>query len=140
MAPVLRAFHYSFVVRDLEEARRFYVDIVGCREGRSAATWIDFELFGNQLSCHVGTPVPPAFSGRVDDIAVPMPHFGVIVTFAEYDALAARVTAAKIPFVVTPRIRYAGEVGEQGTCFFLDPSGNAIEIKAFRRAEEVFAR
>ncbi|HEY5935461.1 MAG TPA: VOC family protein [Kofleriaceae bacterium] len=140
MAPVLRAFHYSFVVRDLEEARRFYVDIVGCREGRSAATWVDFELFGNQLSCHVGTPSPTAFTGRVDDIAVPMPHFGVIVTFPEYDALAARVTAANIPFVVTPRIRYGGEVGEQGTCFFLDPSGNAIEIKAFRRADEVFAR
>lgn len=140
MAPVLRAFHYSFVVRDLEETRRFYVDIVGCREGRSAATWIDFELFGNQLSCHVGTPVPPAFTGRVDDIAVPMPHFGVIVTFVEYDALAARLTSANIPFVVTPRIRYVGEVGEQGTCFFLDPSGNAIEIKAFRRADEVFAR
>lgn len=140
MAPVLRAFHYSFVVRDLEETRRFYVDIVGCREGRSAATWIDFELFGNQLSCHLGTPAVPAFSGRVDDIAVPMPHFGVIVTFPEYEALAARVSAANIPFVVTPRIRYAGEVGEQGTCFFLDPSGNAIEIKAFRRADEVFAR
>jgi extradiol dioxygenase family protein len=140
MASVLRAFHYSFLVRDLDEARRFYVDVVGCREGRSAATWIDFELFGNQLSCHRGMPNPPAFTGRVDDIAVPMPHFGVIVTFAEYESLAARVTEANIPFVVTPRIRYAGEVGEQGTCFFLDPSGNAIEIKAFRRPDEVFAR
>jgi len=136
----LRAFHYSFLVRDLDETRRFYVDILGCREGRSAATWIDLELFGNQLSCHLGTPTPTANVGRVDDIVVPMPHFGVIVTFAEYEQLAARLAAANLPFVVSPRIRYAGEVGEQGTCFFLDPSGNAIEIKAFRRADEVFAR
>jgi len=138
MAP--RAFHYAFLVKDLDEARRFYVELLGCREGRSAPTWVDFELFGNQLSCHLGTPPATANVGRVDGIVVPMPHFGVLVSFAEYDRIAARVAAAGVAFIVTPRIRYAGEVGEQGTCFFLDPSGNALEIKAFRRADEVFAR
>jgi extradiol dioxygenase family protein len=134
------AFHYSFLVRDLEETRRFYVGVLGCREGRSAATWIDLDMFGNQLSCHVGTPAPTQDVGRVDGIVVPMPHFGAIVTVPEYEELAARVTAANVPFIVSPRIRYAGEVGEQRTCFFLDPSNNAIEIKAFTRPDELFAR
>lgn len=135
-----RAFHYAFLVRDLEETRRFYVDVLGCREGRSAPTWIDFELYGNQLSCHLGTPPPPAGLGLVDGISVPMPHFGAIVSFVEYEQLAARVAAAGVAFIVAPRIRYPGQPGEQGTCFFLDPSGNAIELKAFRRDDEVFAR
>jgi uncharacterized protein len=134
------AFHYAFLVTDLDATRRFYVDVLGCREGRSAPTWLDLELYGNQLSCHLGTPPPTERTGQVDGILVPMPHFGVIVDFAAYDALAARVTAAGVPFIVSPRIRYAGEPGEQGTMFFLDPSGNAIEIKAFRRPDEVFAR
>jgi len=136
----LRAFHYAFLVRDLDEARRFYVDLLGCREGRSAPTWIDFELFGNQLSCHLGATPPAAGTGQVDGISVPMPHFGVILAFDEYEQLAARLEAAGISFVITPRIRYPGEPGEQGTCFFLDPSGNAIEVKAFVRPDEVFAR
>ena len=135
-----RAFHYAFLVRDLDETRRFYVDVLGCREGRSAPTWIDFELFGNQLSCHLGTPAPTAAVGKVDNIVVPMPHFGAIVTFDEYDRLVERLSAAGIEFIVSPRIRYAGEPGEQGTFFFLDPSGNALEFKAFRRPDEVFAR
>lgn len=135
-----RAFHYSFLVRDLEATRRFYVDVLGCREGRSAATWIDFDLHGNQLSCHLGTPPAPSLTGQVDGITVPMPHFGAVVSFDEYDALADRLTRAGVAFIVTPRIRYAGEVGEQGTFFFLDPSGNALEFKAFRRPDELFAR
>jgi len=136
----LRPFHYAFMVRDLEEARRFYVDVLGCREGRSAPTWIDFELYGNQLSCHLGTPTPTAAIGRVDGILVPMPHFGVIVEFEEYDQLAARLVAAGVAFVIAPRVRHAGEPGEQGTFFFLDPSGNALEFKAFRTPDGVFAR
>jgi len=134
-----RAFHYSFLVRDLDEARRFYVEVLGCREGRSGLSLVAFELFGNQLSCHLGTPPPTANVGKVDDIVVPMPHFGVIVSFAEYEQLAARLVAAGVSFVVTPRIRYAGEPGEQGTLFVLDPSGNAFEVKAFVRPDEVFA-
>ena len=135
-----RRFHYAFLVRDLEETRRFYVDLLGCKEGRSAPTWIDLDLFGNQLSCHLGSPPPTADVGRVDGILVPMPHFGVLLSFPEYEAMAERLTGAGIQFIITPRIRYAGEVGEQGTLFFLDPSGNAIEVKAFRREDEVFAR
>jgi hypothetical protein len=136
----LRAFHYSFLVRDLEQTRRFYVDVLGCREGRSAATWIDFELYGNQLSCHLGTPQPLSDVGQVDGITVPLPHFGAIVTFDEYDELRTRLERAGVAFIVTPRLRYEGEPGEQGTFFFLDPSGNALEFKAFRRPDEVFAR
>jgi hypothetical protein len=136
----LRAFHYAFLVRDLDAARRFYVDLLGCREGRSAPTWVDFELFGNQLSCHLGTPPATADVGRVDGVAVPMPHFGVIVAWGEYEQLAARLAAAGASFVIPPRVRYAGEPGEQGTFFLLDPSGNAIEVKAFRRPDEMFAR
>ena len=134
------AFHYSFLVRDLDETRRFYVAVLGCREGRSAATWVDFDWYGNQLSCHLGQPAPTALVGRVDEIAVPMPHFGVIVEHADYEDIARNVAAAGVPFVVSLRIRYANQIGEQATCFFLDPSGNAIEIKAFRRPDEVFAR
>ena len=135
-----RAFHYAFCVRDLETTRRFYVDVLGCREGRSAPTWIDFDLHGNQLSCHLGEPAPTANVGHVDGIAVPLPHFGAIVSRDEYEAIAARVVAAGAPVVITPRIRYRDEPGEHGTVFFLDPSGNAIEIKAFTRPDEVFAR
>jgi extradiol dioxygenase family protein len=135
-----RPFHYSFLVRDLEETRRFYVDVLGCREGRSAETWIDLDMFGNQLSCHLGTPAPMARVGKVDGILVPMPHFGAVVSFDEYEQILERLGKAGVAFIVSPRIRYAGEVGEQGTCFFLDPSGNAIEIKAFRRPDELFAR
>jgi extradiol dioxygenase family protein len=136
----LRAFHHAFLVTDLEATRRFYVDVLGCREGRSAPTWIDFEMHGNQLSCHLGTPATSSCTGLVDGIVVPMPHFGVILDRGEYDALLARVTAAGVSFIVSPRTRYGGEPGEHETMFFLDPSGNAIEIKAFRRADEVFAR
>jgi extradiol dioxygenase family protein len=138
MAP--RAFHYAFLVRDLDETRRFYVDVLGCREGRSAPTWIDFELYGNQLSCHLGTPPAPSLTGQVDGIVVPMPHFGAVIELDEYDQLAARLAAAGVAFVVTPRTRYAGEPGEQRTFFFLDPSGNALEFKAFRQPDEMFAR
>jgi uncharacterized protein len=136
----LRPFHHAFLVADLETTRRFYVDVLGCREGRSSTTWIDFELFGSQLSCHLGKPAPPQLVGEVDGIKVPLPHFGAIVTFDEYEALVDRLKKAAIELIITPRIRYAGEVGEQGTVFFLDPSGNAIEIKAFVRPADIFAR
>jgi len=135
-----RAFHHAFLVRDLEETRRFYVDVLGCREGRSSETWIDLELFGNQLSAHLGTPPPPANVGHVDGIVVPLPHFGAVISFEDYDRIAARIAAAGVTFIVTPRIRYAGQPGEQGTFFFLDPSGNALEFKAFRNPQEMFAR
>jgi extradiol dioxygenase family protein len=133
-----RAFHHAFVVHDLEDARRFYVDLLGCRLGRTSASWIDLDLFGNQLTAHLGTPPTPTNQGHVDGIEVPLPHFGAIVRFDEYEQLAARLSAAGVAFVVTPRIRYAGKPGEQGTFFLLDPSGNALEFKAFRRPDEMF--
>ena len=135
-----RAFHHAFLVRDLDETRRFYVDLLGCVEGRSTQTWVDLDLFGNQLTAHLGTPPPPANVGKVDGIVVPLPHFGAVVSFDEYERLAARLTAAGVEFVVTPRIRYPGQSGEQGTFFFFDPSGNALEFKAFHRPEEMFAK
>jgi extradiol dioxygenase family protein len=134
------AFHYAFLVRDLDEARRFYTEMLECREGRSAETWIDFDFFGNQLSCHLGTPAHASGVGHVDGIDVPIPHFGVIVEFDDYARIATKLVAAGVAFVVSPRTRYAGEPGEHGTFFVLDPSGNPIEIKAFRRPDEVFAR
>jgi uncharacterized protein len=134
------AFHYAFLVRDLEDTRRFYVDVIGCREGRSSQTWIDLDLFGHQLSAHLGSPAAPANVGHVDGIAVPLPHFGAVISFENYDRLVTRLAAAGVAFIVTPRIRYPGQPGEQGTFFFLDPSGNALEFKAFRNPDEMFAR
>lgn len=135
-----RPFHYSFCVRDLDEARRFYGALLGGTEGRSAPTWVDFDFYGNQLSCHLGAAAPTANVGLVDGIRVPMPHFGAVLSLAEYERLVAALTAAGVEFVVSPRLRYPGEVGEQRTCFLLDPSGNALEFKAFTRPEELFAR
>lgn len=135
----MRAFHYSFFVRDLAATRRFYGEILGCAEGRSTATWVDFDFFGNQISAHTtGSVVPTEAKGEVDGVAVPMPHFGAILVWDEFHALAARVQAADLPFVIAPRVRFAGQPAEQATMFLLDPSGNALEFKAFRHPEHVF--
>ena len=135
----MRAFHYSFFVRDLATTRRFYGGILGCAEGRSTATWVDFDFFGNQISAHTtGNVVPTEAKGEVDGVAVPMPHFGAILVWDEFHALAARVQAADLPFVIAPRVRFAGQPVEQATMFLLDPSGNALEFKAFRHPEHVF--
>jgi extradiol dioxygenase family protein len=135
----VRAFHYSFFVRDLATTRRFYGEILGCAEGRSTATWVDFDFFGNQISAHTtGSVVSTEAKGEVDGIAVPMPHFGAILVWDEFHALAARVQAADLPFVIAPRVRFAGQPAEQATMFLLDPSGNALEFKAFRHPEHVF--
>ena len=133
-------FHFSFFVRDLAATRRFYGGILGCREGRSTDVWVDFDFFGNQISAHTtGTVTPTQNKGEVDGVAVPMPHFGAILSWKEFEALAARVRAARIEFVIEPRTRFAGQPGEQATMFFLDPSGNALEFKSFRHPENVFA-
>ena len=133
-------FHYSFHVTDLAAARRFYGGLLGCAEGRSTASWVDFDFFGNQLSLHLGEPSPTSDTGKVDGIAVPMPHFGAVIGWKEFQALAEKLTASGIAFVVTPRVRFAGEPGEQATMFFRDPSGNALELKALRDPARVFAR
>ncbi|HET8901816.1 MAG TPA: VOC family protein [Holophagaceae bacterium] len=133
-------FHHAFLVRDLAAARRFYGDLLGCREGRSAPTWVDFDFFGHQLALHLGEPALSATRGEVDGIEVPMPHFGAILDWEAFDTLAKRLTDASAAFVIAPRLRYEGQPAEQRTMFLLDPSGNALEFKAFRHQAAIFER
>lgn len=136
---VPQPFHYAFFVRDLVSTRRFYGEILGCREGRSTDTWVDFDFFGHQISAHTtGRVTPTQNTGKVEGILVPMPHFGAILEWEQFDAVAGRIRAAGIGFVLEPRTRYAGQPGEQATMFVLDPSGNALEFKSFRHPEHVF--
>ncbi len=133
-------FHLSVHVTDLDEARRFYGGVLGCAEGRSAPSWVDFDFFGHELSLHLGTPTPTTRTGKVGAHMVPMPHYGVVLPYSEWRALADRLTEAGIDFVLPPSVRFEGEPGEQWTMFFFDPSGNAIEVKGFRQQQGLFAR
>ena len=137
----LTPFHIAFPVRDIAEARRFYGGTMACPEGRSAETWIDFDLFGHQIVAHFkpGMAADTAHHNPVDGHDVPVPHFGVVLDMDQFDALAARLKAAEITFVIEPYVRFKGEVGEQATMFFLDPSGNALEFKAFKDRAMLFA-
>lgn len=135
-----RPFHYSFHVHDLEGTRRFYGELLGCREGRSTPAWVDFDFFGNQISAHLGEPAATRDTGRVDGIAVPMPHFGALLGWDEFQALAGRLTAARVPFILPPTLRFPGQPGEQATMFLRDFSGNALELKAFRHPDQAFSR
>ena len=134
-------FHLAFPVRDLTETRRFYQDILGCEIGRSSETWVDFSLFGHQMSAHLRPgAVAAARDGKVDGIAVPIPHFGVVLLMKEWQALADRLAAsADIDWIEKPMVRFKGEPGEQATLFIRDPSGNALEFKGFGSLEQVFA-
>jgi extradiol dioxygenase family protein len=136
---MLTPFHLAIHVHDLDAARRFYRDVLGCAEGRSAPTWVDFSFFGHQLSLHLGPPMANANTGRVGEAMVPMPHFGVVLHLPDWRALAARLQAAGTAFDLDPSVRFAGEPGEQWTMFFRDPSGNPIEIKGFPSLDGVFA-
>ena len=131
-------FHIAYNVHDLDDARRFYGGLLGCREGRSAPTWVDFDFFGHQVSLHLGEPFRTEPTGRVGDHLVPMPHLGVVLDLGEWQALARRLEAADLSFVIAPTVRFAGEPGEQWTMFFLDPSGNPIEIKGFRSLDGLY--
>ena len=136
----LRPFHLAFPVRDIAEARSFYGDLLGCREGRSAADWVDFDFYGHQIVAHrVERARSDAGSNAVDGHDVPVPHFGVVLEMADWQALADRLTAAGTRFEIEPHVRFKGEPGEQATMFFRDPSGNAIEMKAFASLESLFA-
>ncbi len=136
----LRPFHLAFPVHDLAAARAFYGGVLGCLEGRSAATWIDFDLFGHQIVAHLDvTAKPVAAANKVDGHDVPVPHFGVVLRPAEWRALAARVETAGVAFGIAPHTRFAGQAGEQSTMFFRDPSGNALEFKAFADDAMLFA-
>ncbi|MEM1268696.1 MAG: VOC family protein [Bacteroidota bacterium] len=141
--PSVRPFHIAFPVHDVEAARAFYGGVLGCPEGRSADHWVDFDLFGHQIVAHYKPPAETpeaAHANPVDGHAVPVPHFGVILEMSDWKALRDRVQAAGIEFVIEPYIRFEGEPGEQATMFFLDPSGNALEFKAFEDLSQLFAK
>ncbi len=132
-------FHLAYHVTDLDEARAFYGGLLGCREGRSTDTWVDFDFFGHQISLHKGTPFETTNTGKVGDHMVPMPHLGVILDMESWTALAQKLTQAGIDFVIPPTVRFTGEPGEQSTMFFRDPSGNPIEVKGFADTSGIFA-
>ncbi len=136
----MSVFHLAFNVTDLEKSRAFYHDILGCAEGRSTDTWVDFNFFGHQISLHLGKPFQTENSGQVAGHLVPMPHLGVVLPLEEWRSLSARLQAAGIDFVLEPSTRFAGEAGEQSTMFFRDPSGNPIEIKGFADMAQVFEK
>lgn len=139
LAGMTSLFHFAFHVTDLDEARRFYGSVLGCREGRSTDTWVDFDFHGHQLSLHLGTPFPTTRTGHVGKHMVPMPHFGLVLELPAWQALAQRLQQAGVSFVIEPQVRYPGEPGEQWTMFFCDPCGNPIEIKGFRSLDGVYA-
>jgi hypothetical protein len=131
-------FHLAFNVTDLDAARAFYGGLLGCVEGRSTATWVDFNFFGHQISLHLGQPFATANTGRVGDHLVPMPHLGVVLALPDWQALAARLQAAQVDFVMPPQVRFSGQPGEQWTMFFRDPAGSPLEIKGFPSLDTVF--
>ncbi len=134
-------FHLALPVRNLEAARAFYVDLLGCSVGRESATWIDFNFFGHQVTTHLSPEEPqPAATNPVDGQQVPVRHFGVILDWDAWQALAERLTQAGVSFLIEPYIRFRGQVGEQATMFLLDPSQNGLEFKAFRDQGQIFAR
>lgn len=135
---MLTPFHLAYHVTSLDEARAFYGGVLGCSEGRSTETWVDFDFFGHQISLHLGTPFATTNTGKVGDHMVPMPHLGLVLLLDDWRALADRLTAAGVAFVLPPSVRFEGQPGEQWTMFFRDPSGNPIEVKGFRNMEEVF--
>jgi extradiol dioxygenase family protein len=138
-----RPFHLAFPVDDLAAARAFYGGLLGCPEGRSAPDWVDFDLYGHQIVAHLSPDEVRAGRGStsaVDGDAVPVRHFGVVLPMEEWQALADRLTARGTRFVIEPHVRFRGEVGEQATMFFHDPSGNALEFKAFADPDQLFAK
>jgi uncharacterized protein len=133
-------FHLAFPVADLAAARAFYGDVLGCEEGRSSAEWIDFNLFGHQIVCHLVPVRNETFHNPVDAHDVPVPHFGVVLPLDEFNVFARRLVDHNVDFVIAPYVRFQGLVGEQSTMFFLDPSGNALEFKAFADPSQLFAK
>lgn len=137
---MLAPFHLAIPVDDLAAARRFYGEVFGCAEGRSAAQWVDFDFFGHQLVTHLDPDHRRLHFNEVDGKDVPVPHFGVVLEWQTWHTLAARLREAGVSFVIEPGIRFRGEVGEQATMFLLDPSGNALEFKAFKDPSQLFAK
>jgi extradiol dioxygenase family protein len=138
---VTQPFHLAFPVHDLHAARAFYGGLLGCPEGRSSDEWIDFDLFGHQVVAHLApSECGHRSTNAVDGDDVPVRHFGVVLGMAQWEAMAAKLRAAGTRFVIEPHVRFKGQVGEQATMFFLDPSGNALEFKAFADPSRLFAK
>lgn len=137
----LQPFHLAIPVDDLDAAERFYGNVLGCNAGRRAEHWIDFNFYGHQLVCHqagaAAAATPPV--NLVDGEHVPVPHFGVVLTWADWEDLAQRLRAHETKFVIEPTVRFVGQVGEQATLFCADPAGNMLEFKAFRDPQQLFA-
>lgn len=136
----LRPFHLAIPVKEIKETRAFYRDIMGFEEGRSSDRWVDFNFFGHQLVIHQVDQTNENAINPVDGHAVPVPHFGVVLTITQWKTLAAKLEKANIEFIINPHIRFEGQVGEQATMFFKDPSGNALEFKAFEDLSQLFAK
>ena len=134
-------FHLAFPVHDLGAAREFYGDLLGCPEGRSSDEWVDFDLYGHQVVAHLAPDeARRASTNAVDGDNVPVRHFGVVLPMPEWEVLAQRLAAAGTSFIIEPHVRFKGQVGEQATMFFLDPSGNALEFKSFKDMASLFAK
>jgi len=132
-------FHLAYTVKDLDSSRYFYGGLLGCGEGRSTNTWVDFDFFGNQLSLHLGDTLTPCETlSSVEGVTVPMPHFGCVLDWEEFQALSERLISKAVNFVIEPHLRFARLPGEQATMFIQDPSGNVLEFKAYRNAGEIF--
>ena len=138
--PMAPPFHLAIPVHDLAAARNFYGGSFACAEGRSSTEWIDFDFFGHQLVAHLDPTRQPLHSNQVDGKNVPVPHFGVVLDWETWHTLAARLRDAGVRFVIEPGLRFRGQVGEQATMFLLDPSGNALEFKAFKDPSKLFAK
>lgn len=138
----MQPFHLAFRVHDLAAARQFYGELLGCSEGRSSDEWVDFNLYGHQVVAHlVSTSTgEPVSCNQVDNDAVPVPHFGVVLQMPDWHLLADRLKSSGVEFVIEPKVRFVGEVGEQATMFLKDPSGNALEFKAFADPTGLFAQ
>lgn len=144
-APLQPPFHLAFPVHDLAAARRFYGELLGCPEGRSAPEWVDFNFYGHQIVAHLAPGEcrqheADVATSKVDEHQVPVRHFGAVLSMPQWRELADKLRAAGVAFIIAPHIRFQGEVGEQATMFFLDPSGNAIEFKAFADMASLFAK
>ena len=137
----MSVFHLAYTVNDLDSTRRFYGDLLGCQEGRSTESWVDFDFFGNQLSLHIGQTIKELESdSRVDNVEVPLPHFGCVIDWDLFHNLADKLKSAGIQFIIEPNVRFKDLPGEQMTMFFEDYSGNAIEFKTYRNSSEVFSK
>ena len=136
----LAPFHLAFTVSDLDKAKSFYIDVLGCSLGRTDTRWVDFSLYGHQITAHLSACDKYDISNPVDGEQVPVPHFGLILPWPEWDEMAERIRHSEFSFLIEPRIRFQDQPGEQGTFFIRDPSGNALEFKSFRNSEKIFAK